>query len=142
MFVLNISQRLFCILSMVVLVHVRVWRISIKRLCFTGAQTDFIRLQDEVSTKAAKEEKAMAAEVKAQKEIIFELRQLLGRTQVDLNAKEKELKSVTTNFRALEKQAEGFQDEYMRVIDESENLRNQLSFFDRKYAGSGSKKNS
>lgn len=107
-----------------------------------GAQTDYIRLQDEVITKAAKEEKGLAAEVKSQKEIIFDLRQKLEQVQVDLNAKEKELKSVTTNFRALEKQANGFQDEYMRVVDESKNLRNQLSFFDRKYAGSVSKKNS
>ncbi|KAG0605034.1 hypothetical protein M758_9G026600 [Ceratodon purpureus] len=107
-----------------------------------GAQAAYVKLQDEVSLKAAKEENRLAVEVKSQKEIIFDLRQKLEQAQVDANSKEKELKSATTNLKALEKQTGGFQDEYMRVLDDNENLRNQLSLFDRKYASSGNKKNS
>lgn len=95
-----------------------------------------------MSLRAAKEDKTLGAEVKSQKEIIFDLRQKLEQAQVDVNSKEKELKSVTTNWKALEKQTEGFQNEYTRVIDDNENLRIQLSLFDRKYASSGNKKNS
>ncbi|KAG0560946.1 hypothetical protein KC19_9G026100 [Ceratodon purpureus] len=107
-----------------------------------GAQAAYVKLQDEVSLKAAKEENRLAVEVKSQKEIIFDLRQKLEQAQVDANSKEKELKSATTNLKALEKQTGGFQDEYMRVLDDNENLRNQLSLFDRKNASSGNKKNS
>lgn len=95
-----------------------------------------------MSLKLAKEDKALAAEVKSQKEIIFDLRKKLEQAQGDVNSKEKELKSVITNLKALEKQTEGFQNEYTRVIDDNENLRIQLSLFDRKYASSGNKKNS
>ena len=109
---------------------------------FTGAQAAYVRLQDEVSLRAGKEEKGLAAEVKSQKEIIFNLRQKLEQAQVDANSKEKELKSATTNLKALEKQTEGFQNEYTRVLDDNENLRIQLSLFDRKYASSSNKKNS
>lgn len=109
---------------------------------FTGAQAAYVQFQDEVSLKATKEEKRLADEVKSQKEIIFDLRQKLEQAQVDVNSKEKELKSATTNLKALEKQTEGFQNEYMRVLDDNENLRIQLSLFDRKYASSGNKKNS
>ena len=90
----------------------------------------------------AEKEKALAAEVKSQKEIIFDLRQKLELAQVDMNSKERELKSVTTNLKALEKQSEGFQNEYTRVIDDNKNLRIQLSLFDRKYSSSSNKKNS
>lgn len=108
-----------------------------------GAQADYLRLQDEVSVKLAKQEdRALAAEVKSQKQIIFDLRQKLEQAQVDAISKAKELKSVTTNLKALEKQTEGFQNEYTRVMDDNENLRIQLSLFDRKYASSGNKKNS
>lgn len=107
-----------------------------------GAQADYLQLQDEMSLKLAKEDKALAAEVKSQKEIIFDLRKKLEQAQGDVNSKEKELKSVITNLKALEKQTEGFQNEYTRVIDDNENLRIQLSLFDRKYASSGNKKNS
>lgn len=108
-----------------------------------GAQADYLRLQDEVSVKLAKQEdRALAAEVKSQKQIIFDLRQKLEQAQVDAISKAKELKSVTTNLKALEKQTEGFQNEYTRVMDDNEDLRIQLSLFDRKYASSGNKKNS
>jgi len=108
----------------------------------TGAEADYIRLQDEVSVKLAKEDKPLAAELKSQKEIIFDLRHKLEKAQVDVNSKEKELKSVTTNLKALEKQTAGFRNEYTRVMDDNENLRTQLSLFDRKYSSSGNKKNS
>ncbi len=91
---------------------------------------------------AKEEDRALVAEVKSQKQIIFDLRQKLEQAQVDVISKAKELKSVTTNLKALEKQTEGFQNEYTRVMDDNENLRIQLSLFDRKYARSGNKKNS
>lgn len=108
-----------------------------------GLQADYLRLQDEVNVKLAKEEeKALTVEVNSQKQIIFDLRQKLEQTQVDVISKERELKSLRTNMKALEKQTEGFQNEYIRVLDDNENLRIQLSLFDRKYSNSGNKKNS
>ncbi|XP_024369577.1 uncharacterized protein [Physcomitrium patens] len=107
-----------------------------------GAEAEYVRLQDELSSKSDKECEALAAEVKSQKGIITTLRQKLEQAQVHINSKEKELKSVVTNLKTLEKQTEGFQNEYTRVLDDNENLRIQLSQFDRHHSSSGSKKNS
>jgi B-cell receptor-associated protein 31 len=107
---------------------------------FIGAQAEYLRLQDEQNAKAGKGDEVLVEEVRSLKEIVSDLRQKLEQVQGDVNSKEKELKSAKANLKALEKQTEGFQNEYTRMMDDNENLRIQLSLFDRKYANSDTKK--
>jgi B-cell receptor-associated protein 31 len=109
-----------------------------------GAQEEYLRLQSEQqnSKKSKDEELAAAMEIKSLKDVVSDLRNKLERLQLDANSKEKEVKVLKVSMRALEKQTEGFRLEYIRLMDDNESLRNQLTVFDRKHSTLESKKNS
>lgn len=79
-------------------------------------------------------------EIKSLKEVIADLREKLEHLQLDNNSKDKEIKVAKASLNALKKQSQGFCNEYDRLMDDNENLRQQLSLFDRKYSSSDAKK--
>uniref|UniRef100_A0A0D6R053 Endoplasmic reticulum transmembrane protein n=1 Tax=Araucaria cunninghamii TaxID=56994 RepID=A0A0D6R053_ARACU len=88
-----------------------------------------------------KEEKEGSNEMKVLKDEIADLRQKLQQLTLDSEAKDREAKAAEANAIALRKQSEGFLLEYDRLLEDNQNLRSQLSAFDRRLSRSDSKKN-
>uniref|UniRef100_A0A0C9S307 Endoplasmic reticulum transmembrane protein n=1 Tax=Wollemia nobilis TaxID=56998 RepID=A0A0C9S307_9CONI len=88
-----------------------------------------------------KEEKEGSNEMKVLKDEIVDLRQKLQQLTLDSEAKDREAKAAEANAIALRKQSEGFLLEYDRLLEDNQNLRSQLSTFDRRLSRSDSKKN-
>ncbi|GLJ30975.1 hypothetical protein SUGI_0618390 [Cryptomeria japonica] len=88
-----------------------------------------------------KEEKEGSNELKLLKDEINDLRQKVQQLTLESEAKERDAKAAEANAIALRKQSEGFLLEYDRLLEDNQNLRSQLSSFDRRYSHSDSKKN-
>eukprot|EP01018_Ginkgo_biloba_P010124 Gb_21743 [translate_table: standard] len=97
-----------------------------------SSQDEYFRLKDE---------KDGSDEMKLLKDEIADLRQKLQKLTLDSEAKERDAKAAEANAIALRKQSEGFLLEYDRLLEDNQNLRSQLSAFDRKLSHSDSKKN-
>eukprot|EP00246_Nothoceros_aenigmaticus_P010496 TRINITY_DN27059_c0_g1_i1.p1 TRINITY_DN27059_c0_g1~~TRINITY_DN27059_c0_g1_i1.p1 ORF type:complete len:238 (-),score=47.64 TRINITY_DN27059_c0_g1_i1:261-974(-) len=105
-----------------------------------GTETEYKRLQDERI-----EQKRLGnldEEVKSCRDVIADLRRKLEELQIESQAKDKEIKAADANCKAVQKQAEGSQLEYLRLLEETEHLRSQLSSHDRDYYTSDAKKDS
>lgn len=105
-----------------------------------GVEAEYKRLQTEQEEHKRLEN--LDEEVKSSRDVISELRRKLEKVQIDAEAKDKEIRAVEASQRALQKQAEGSQLEYLRLLEENEHLRSQLSSHDREYYNSNAKKDS
>lgn len=62
--------------------------------------------------------------------------------QADKDKLQRDLRSAEASVSAIRKQTEGLQLEFDKLLEENENLRAQLSLFDRKYSRGDEKKRS
>lgn len=103
-----------------------------------GAETEYLRLKEEKALDNADDE--AKKEIKSLKEVVADLREKLEHLQKDVQTKEKETKAAEANAQAIRKQSEGMALEYERLLEDNENLRTQVSSFDREHSRSASKK--
>ncbi|CAM6081542.1 unnamed protein product [Calypogeia fissa] len=103
-----------------------------------SAETEYLRLKEEKNQSSATD--ASDAEIKSLKEVIADLRGKVEQLQKDLQTKDKEAKAAEGNAQAIRKQSEGMALEYERLLEDNENLRTQVSSFDRQHSRSASKK--
>lgn len=103
-----------------------------------NAETEYLRLKEEKNQSSGKD--ASEAEIKSLKEVIADLREKVERLQKDVQTKDKETKAAEANAQAIRKQSEGMALEYERLLEDNDNLRTQVSTFDRQHSRSASKK--
>ncbi|KAL3692724.1 hypothetical protein R1sor_006375 [Riccia sorocarpa] len=91
-----------------------------------NAQSEYLRLQQE-----QKGDREPSNELQELKRIVEEMREKVENSQIEVQTKEKEAKAAEANVLAIRKQTEGIRLEYERLLEENENLKSQLSSFDR-----------
>ncbi|CAM6083984.1 unnamed protein product [Calypogeia fissa] len=103
-----------------------------------SAETEYLRLKEERNESSGTD--ASDAEMKSLKEVIADLRRKVEQLQKDVQTKDKEAKAAESSAQAIRKQSEGMALEYERLLEDNENLRTQVSSFDRQHSRSASKK--